>query len=89
MKATVSGELNTNTTDGFMEKITPLMENASGEITVDCSGLEYISSKGLRAFLTLQKQVTAKGGSLVLTDLRPEVKTVFDISGFSSFLAIK
>jgi anti-anti-sigma factor len=58
-------------------------------VLVDCAGMTYICSSGLRVFLTLNKNVTAKGGKLIIRNLEPLVKTVFDMSGFSQIFNIE
>ena len=58
-------------------------------VQVDCKGMTYICSSGLRVFLTLNKNITAKGGKLIIRNLEPMVKTVFDMSGFSQIFNIE
>lgn len=67
----------------------PLLENADKTIILDCSALEFISSSGLRLFLSLRKQTIAKGGKVVITGMTPEVKQVFSITGFFSLFEFK
>ena len=55
---------------------------------MDCTGMQYTSSQGLRIFLSLQKSVIAHKGSLVLRNMDPKVREVFDITGFSSIIKI-
>ena len=43
---------------------------------------------GLRVFLMLAKQSRAAGGRLALCSLAPEVKEVFDISGFTALFML-
>jgi len=50
--------------------------------------MEYTSSQGLRMFLMLQKSVTARKGNLVMRNMKPNVKEVFDITGFSNIIRI-
>ena len=50
--------------------------------------MEYTSSQGLRMFLMLQKNVSARGAKLTLRNMRPHVKEVFDITGFSHIITI-
>lgn len=88
VKAAVSGRVDTTNAADFQEQMKPLMEIQDPDIELDCSGLEYTSSQGLRVFLMLQKAVTANGGRLVLTDMQPQVKEVFDITGFSNIINI-
>ena len=47
-----------------------------------------MSSAGLRVFLMLAKQSRAAGGRLALCSLAPEVKEVFDISGFTALFML-
>lgn len=84
----LSGRLDTTTADKFMQDITPLMQGDNPDIEIDCTGLEYTSSQGLRMFLMLQKSVTARKGNLVMRNMKPNVKEVFDITGFSNIIKI-
>lgn len=82
----LKGRIDTTNAEQFQQDITPLME--APDIDIDCTGLEYTSSQGLRTFLMLQKSVNAKGGRLVLRNMNPLVKEVFDITGFSNIITI-
>ena len=84
----LNGRLDTTTADKFMQDITPLMQGDNPDIEMDCTGLEYTSSQGLRMFLVLQKSVTSRKGNLVLKNMKPNVKEVFDITGFSNIIKI-
>lgn len=86
--AAIQGRLDTNTSGKAQEELAPLMNVHDGEIAVDCSELEYTSSQGLRLFLMLQKNAMANGNTLVLNNMRPQVKEVFDITGFSNIIKI-
>ena len=84
----LEGRLDTTNADQFMKDITPLMEGSHEEIDIDCTDMEYTSSQGLRMFLMLQKNVAARGSKLVLRNMKPHVKEVFDITGFSHIITI-
>ena len=58
------------------------------KVTLDFSGVPYISSAGLRALLIGLKTATAKGGSMMLRNVSEMVMNVLDMSGFSSILNI-
>jgi len=55
---------------------------------LDFSGLEYISSAGLRSLLVLAKKLTARKGKVVIAALKDVVKEVFTISGFGAIFSI-
>ena len=82
--AEFNGRLDTPAAISAQQNMAPLMENAEKEITLDCSNLEYISSSGLRLFLALRKETIAKGGSVSIQGVSPEIKQVFTITGFYS-----
>lgn len=84
----LNGRIDTTNAGQFEKDIMPLAEGEKPQIEIDCEHLDYTSSQGLRIFLGLQKTVTAAGGSMVLTKMNPQVKEVFDITGFSSIIKI-
>jgi len=84
----LSGRLDTTNADKFQQDIAPLMQGDAPDIEIDCTDMEYTSSQGLRMFLMLQKSVTARKGSLVMRNMKPNVKEVFDITGFSNIIRI-
>ena len=84
----LEGRLDTTNADQFQKDIAPLMNGTHTEIDVDCTDMEYTSSQGLRMFLMLQKNVSARGAKLVHRNMKPHVKEVFDITGFSHIINI-
>lgn len=87
-KAVLNGRLDTTNAAQFQQDITPLMEDPAPDFEIDCTDMEYTSSQGLRLFLMLQKTVSSKGGKMVMTNMKPQVKEVFDITGFSNIIKI-
>jgi anti-anti-sigma factor len=57
-------------------------------VIIDCAGLDYVSSAGLRVFLLAAR--TAQRGRLAFAmyGLKPAVREVFDVSGFSRVIAV-
>lgn len=78
------GRLDTAASAQFARDMQPLMDNADKHVILDCEGLEFISSSGLRLFLSLRKESIAKGGDVTIRNVSPEVKQVFTITGFFS-----
>lgn len=83
------GRLDTVAAAQFEKDMQPLMENADKAIVLDCSSLEYISSSGLRLFLTLRKQTMAKGGSVTIKGVSNEIRQIFTITGFINLFAFE
>ena len=84
----LNGRIDTSNADQFQKDIAPLMQGDNPDIEMDCSGMDYTSSQGLRLFLMLQKSVMARGGKMVMRNMNPQVKEVFDITGFSNIITI-
>jgi anti-sigma B factor antagonist len=82
------GRLDTPAAIKAQQDITPLMANANKTITLDCTGLEYISSSGLRLFLSLRKETAAKGGKVIVKNINDEIKKVFMMTGFFNLFEI-
>ena len=82
----IEGRLETTSAPELEEVIN---SNLSGikELILDLSGLEYISSAGLRVILSAQKIMKAQG-QMTLKGVNEVIKDVFDITGFSEFLTI-
>ena len=85
---TLNGRLDTTNADQFQADIQPLMTSPKPDIDIDCTALSYTSSQGLRTFLMLQKRVMKRGGKMVMRNMNPQVKEVFDITGFSNIITI-
>lgn len=88
-KVQLEGRVDTSNAAKFQEDIDSLMKADKPQIEMDCKDMEYTSSQGLRMFLMLQKTVNAHGGTLVLKNMRSQVKEVFDITGFSNIIKIE
>ena len=86
---TLSGRLDTVTSSEFEKNLTPYFASNGIELHLDCNEMEYISSAGLRVVLTTHKNITAKGGRFILHNLSKEVRSVFDMTGFSRILTIE
>ena len=88
MTAFLDGRLDTPAAIKAQQDMTPLMENADKEITLDCTKLEYISSSGLRLFLALRKETAAKGGKVIIKNINDEIRKVFMMTGFFNLRTI-
>lgn len=84
----VSGRLDTATAPDFEKQSLSRVEEGDKKILLDFSGLEYISSAGLRAILALAKRAKASGGSVAVCAMTGMVEEVFSISGFDAFIPV-
>jgi len=85
----LSGQLDTLTAVDFEKEVSVLLNSDEHQIVLNCEGLSYVSSAGLRLLLTLQKGMMAKGGTLILEKVQSPIMDIFKITGFSSILTIR
>lgn len=78
------GRLDTAASAQFARDMQPLIDNADKHIVLDCEALEFISSSGLRLFLSLRKASIAQGGNITIHNVSASVKQVFTITGFQA-----
>jgi len=60
-----------------------------GTVTLDCRGLEYISSAGLGVLLKTQKRLAGSSGKLRLTGVSRHLQDIFLYSGFDQIFEIE
>lgn len=65
------------------------LDTVTGEVTVNCSRLEYISSAGLGVLLKTQKRLMANGGKLRLIEVNRHLRDIFMYSGFDQIFDIE
>lgn len=84
----IEGRIDTSNAPALDEEIDQLISGGERNILLDCSHLKYISSSGLRVFLTAQKKTMAAQGKLHLCNMQPAIEDIFVISGFSKIFRL-
>ena len=83
----LAGRLDTTTAPALDKTINEDIEGVKN-LVLDFSGLEYISSAGLRVLLSAQKKMQ-KIGSMKVKNVCEEVMDVFEMTGFADILVIE
>lgn len=89
MVVSLQGRLDTAAAAEVVNDFKTLQDNAEKEIILDCTGLDYISSSGLRLFISLRKVSSAKGGKVIIQHINDNVRNVFTMTGFYRLFTIK
>ncbi|NQU16173.1 MAG: STAS domain-containing protein [Desulfobacteraceae bacterium] len=84
----VTGRMDAVSAPDFDTQVEERVDKGETNLVLDLSGLDYISSAGLRSMLTLAKKLKTKEGDLVLFGLQDVVNEVFEVSGFSTIFEI-
>ncbi|MCX5970369.1 MAG: STAS domain-containing protein [Coprothermobacterota bacterium] len=85
---TVKGRLDAVSTTDFEKKVLGWTDEGARKVVLDFSGLDYISSAGLRSILLLAKKMRAVNGSLAVANPSGVVREVFTISSFDTIIPI-
>ena len=64
------------------------LDGVGGDVVLDCSALEYLSSAGLGVLLKTQKRLKATAGQLRLTGVNRHVHDIFRYAGFDQIFDI-
>ena len=62
--------------------------STAGDIVLDFSKTELVTSAGLRVLMQAQKSVKASGISMVMKNISPDVMEIFNITGVSKIFSI-
>ena len=65
------------------------LDKVTGTVTLEVSGLEYISSAGLGVLLKTQKRLLGSAGKLRLSGVGPHLRDIFVYSGFDQLFEIE
>lgn len=83
----IEGRLDTTTAPSLEAEISQNIEGIK-TLILDFESLEYISSAGLRVLLSAQKKMN-KQGKLLIRNVNEDVRSVLDMTGFTSILTIE
>ena len=83
----IGGRLDGATSAQLDERLTAAA-TPGARVVLDMTGLDYVSSAGLRVLLKAAKQIKAAKGRFALSGITPMVAKVFEISGFTSIFSI-
>ena len=85
----IEGRLDTITAPEFdRETANITLPGETGDIELDCTDMEYISSAGLRSFISLLKKAKPAGRELKVTNLSQPIRQIFDMTGFTTLFKL-
>ncbi|MDD2236928.1 MAG: STAS domain-containing protein [Kiritimatiellae bacterium] len=76
----LEGRLDSNTVQACSNTLSEVLSRPIRVLLFDLTNLSFISSIGLRLVLNARKRLEAKGGSVLMTGLQPQIAKVFEIA---------
>lgn len=84
----LEGSLDTGTAPVLNGRLDELTAGGVSKILIVLTGIDFVSSAGLRVLLATTKKLRKTGGDLRLCGLNETVQEVFEISGFVSLMKV-
>jgi stage II sporulation protein AA (anti-sigma F factor antagonist) len=84
----IAGRLDDGTAPMLAEDALLCIQSGSRRMVLDCSNLTYITACGLRAILTVAREMKAADGSLAICELQPQVEEIFQVTGFDGLIPV-
>ena len=81
----LDGRLDVISAPKLLEILIPAIDETQS-IILDLKQLTYISSAGLRVFITAQKTANSKNVSITVCNVAEDIMEIFEITGFKEFL---
>jgi anti-anti-sigma factor len=76
----LNGRIDQTTAEECDEKISSILLPETRAIVFDMTGLNYISSMGLRIVLKTRRFMSGQGGAVYMMNVQPQIEKVFEIA---------
>jgi len=84
----IEGRIDATSSPELEKQILEVSEVGSGAVLLDFSGVDYVSSAGLRVLLVGVKSLSGSARNLVVAGARDDVMDVIQLTGFHRILTI-
>lgn len=83
------GDIDIYTSHQFKEEVLDSYEKNQVDISIDGSRLDYVDSTGLGALIGILKQAKETNNKVIITNLKPNIKKLFDITELDKVFTIR
>ena len=84
----IRGVLDSSTGPKFEKSLIGLVREHNEPIGLDCSGLKYMTSAGVAAFLRVHQRIQERKGRIAIIRPSPEVSMMLDFLGISRYVPV-
>jgi anti-sigma B factor antagonist len=85
----VHGEIDISSAPDLGRRLDALIDDHPGDlIEVDFASVTFVDSSGLGALLAAQRRARAAAGDLWVSNLQPNLRTVFQLTGLDKILLV-
>jgi anti-anti-sigma factor len=84
----VDGRIDGVTSSELANKLTQIIASGERVVVMDCEGVNFVSSAGLRVLLVSQQKLSGAGGMMVMYRMNDSILKIFKMSGFDRVFKI-
>lgn len=84
----IAGRLDSSTAGAAHDRLVGIANSGAGKIVLNLGKVDFMTSAGLRALLTMAKLVQSARGEMRICSPSPAVRDVLTTSGFNSLIHI-
>jgi anti-anti-sigma factor len=88
VRVSPQGRLDNFSVPPFEQVLNEHLDSGRAQLVVDLAEVTYVSSSGLRALLSARRRARSAGGDVVLCNMAPRVREIFEMVGFVSLFNI-
>ena len=75
----LEGRLDGSTSPELEQVLKPILDSNPKVVIFELAKLDFISSAGIRVLIETQKSLSARNGSVILTEMQPQIQKVLEI----------
>lgn len=84
----LDGLLDASAAAGFEERFLALIHDGFRQVVMDCAGLTWLSSAGLRSLLKVSRELNSVGGRLTLYSLSEPLRRQLRLTGYAAMFRV-
>jgi anti-anti-sigma factor len=84
----IEGRIDGLTSKQIQTEINETLESGTKNLILDFAGVYYLSSAGIRVFISQMKKISAMGGQMFFISLSHHILEIFKISGLDSVFKV-
>ena len=85
----LKGEVDIYTSQNLKERLYAVLDETNTDIRINCTELTYIDSTGLGVLVGALKKAKQTGRSIIISDLKDNIKKLFLITGLDKLFIIE
>ena len=85
----LSGEIDSASSDNFYAQVKAAYLHDKKDVVFDCAALTFIDSTMLGTLVKVLKTVKADGNSMVLKNVQPRIRKLFEICALDTIMEIE